>query len=36
MIVNLDSYNEACTWFSILGDYLELSKFSKFEIVKGS
>lgn len=36
MIVNLDSRNEHITWFSILGDYLELSKFSKFEIVKGS
>lgn len=36
MIVNLDARNEYATWFFILGDYLELSKFSKFEIVKGS
>jgi hypothetical protein len=36
MIVNCDARNEYATWFFILGDYLELSKFSKFEIVKGS
>lgn len=36
MIVNLDARNEYATWFFILGDYLELSKFSKFEIIKGS
>ena len=36
MIVNLDSYTESCTWFSILGDNIELVKFTRFEIVKGS
>jgi len=36
MIVNLDKYNESCTWFSILGDYIELVKFTRFEIIKGS
>ena len=36
MVVNLDNYNESCTWFSILGDYLELVKFTRFEIEKGS
>ncbi|MFM7757928.1 MAG: hypothetical protein ACKO6J_03250 [Crocinitomicaceae bacterium] len=36
MIINLDNYNESCTWFSILGDNIKLVKFTRFEIVKGS
>jgi hypothetical protein len=34
MLINMDIHNEQVTWFSLFGDYQEVSKFTKFEIVK--
>jgi hypothetical protein len=35
MLINMDIRNEQVTWFSLFGEYQEISKFTKFEIVKG-
>ena len=35
MLINLDVYNEQVTWFSLIGPAQEISKFTRFEIVKG-
>ena len=36
LIINSDIYNEQVTWYSVYSDYIEITKFSKFVIVKGS
>ena len=35
LIINSDINNEQVTWFSVSNDHIELSKFTKFLIVKG-
>lgn len=35
MLINMDIRNEQVTWFSLFGEYQEISKFTRFEIVKG-
>jgi hypothetical protein len=35
MLINMDVRNEQVTWFSLFGEYQEISKFTRFEIVKG-
>jgi hypothetical protein len=35
MLINMDVRNEQVTWFSLLGSAQEISKFTRFEIVKG-
>jgi hypothetical protein len=36
LVVNTDIMNEQVTWFSILGDTIQICKFKDFEIMKGS
>ena len=36
ILINMDIRNEQVTWFSLFGEYQEISKFTKFEIIKGS
>lgn len=35
MLIDMDIRNEQVTWFSLFGNYKEVSKFTNFEIVKG-
>ena len=35
MLINTDIRNEQVTWFSLFGEHHEISKFTRFEIVKG-
>lgn len=35
MLINMDVHNEQVTWFSLFPEYQEISKFTRFEIVKG-
>jgi hypothetical protein len=34
MLINMDPSDEQVTWFSLFGAYQEISRFTKFEIVK--
>jgi hypothetical protein len=36
LVINPDINNEQVTWFSVSNEYIELSKFTNFLIVKGS
>lgn len=35
LLINMDVRNEHVTWFSLFSSYKEVSKFTRFEIVKG-
>jgi hypothetical protein len=36
MVINTDIYNEQVTWFSVSNNFIDLTKFTGFIIVKGS
>jgi len=36
MVINTDIYNEQVTWFSVSNNFIDLTKFTRFIIVKGS
>jgi hypothetical protein len=36
LLINTDIYNEQVIWFSVFEDFIEISKFSEFKIIKDS